>query len=76
MKYAIKRNNNIIAQVEPQGNVSTKIMGEELVNMTFELPTMVKFQIGDSVSLAMIIQFLLRKPFPSPLRLILFFSFL
>ena len=50
MKYAIKRNNNLIAQVEPQGNISTKIMSEELVNMTFELSTMVKFQIGDMVN--------------------------
>lgn len=62
MKYAIKRNNNIIAQVEPQGNVSTKIMGEELVNMTFELPTMVKFQIGDSVNVYGANYYLLQAP--------------
>ncbi|MCT4127948.1 phage tail protein [Elizabethkingia anophelis] len=62
MKYAIKRNNNIIAQIEPQGNVSTKIMGEELVNMTFELPTMVKFQIGDSVNIYGANYYLLQAP--------------
>ncbi|MEN5132651.1 phage tail protein [Elizabethkingia anophelis] len=62
MKYAIQRNNNIIAQVEPQGNVSTKIMGEELVNMTFELPTMVKFQIGDSVNVYGANYYLLQAP--------------
>ncbi|MDV3559776.1 hypothetical protein CMU68_10390 [Elizabethkingia anophelis] len=62
MKYTIKRNNNIIAQVEPQGNVSTKIMGEELVNMTFELPTMVKFQIGDSVNVYGANYYLLQAP--------------
>ncbi|MDV3945123.1 hypothetical protein CMT69_09310, partial [Elizabethkingia anophelis] len=62
MKYAIKRNNNIIAQVEPQGNVSTKIMGEELVNMTFELSTMVKFQIGDMVNVYGANYYLLQAP--------------
>ncbi|HAT3998554.1 TPA: hypothetical protein I9Y90_000036 [Elizabethkingia anophelis] len=62
MKYTIKRNNNIIAQVEPQGNISTKIMGEELVNMTFELPTMVKFQIGDSVNVYGANYYLLQAP--------------
>lgn len=62
MKYTIKRNNNIIAQVVPQGNISTKIMGEELVNMTFELPTMVKFQIGDSVNVYGANYYLLQAP--------------
>ncbi|WP_407499612.1 phage tail protein [Elizabethkingia anophelis] len=62
MKYTIKRNNNIIAQVVPQGNVSTKIMGEELVNMTFELSTMVKFQIGDMVNVYGANYYLLQAP--------------
>lgn len=62
MKYTIKRNNNIIAQVVPQGNVSTKIMGEELVNMTFELPKMVKFQIGDMVNVYGANYYLLQAP--------------
>ncbi|ATC39588.1 phage tail protein [Elizabethkingia anophelis] len=62
MKYTIKRNNNIIAQVVPQGNVSTKIMGEELVNMTFELQAMVKFQIGDSVNVYGANYYLLQAP--------------
>ncbi|MDV3793318.1 hypothetical protein CMU23_01385 [Elizabethkingia anophelis] len=62
MKYTIKRNNNTIAQVEPQGNISTKIMGEELVNMTFELSTMVKFQIGDSVNVYGANYYLLQAP--------------
>lgn len=62
MKYAIKRNNNLIAQVEPQGNISTKIMSEELVNMTFELQTMVKFQIGDMVNVYGVNYYLLQAP--------------
>lgn len=62
MKYAIKRNNNLIAQVEPQGNISTKIMSEELVNMTFELSTMVKFQIGDMVNVYGANYYLLQAP--------------
>ncbi|MDV4078132.1 hypothetical protein CMT44_04100 [Elizabethkingia anophelis] len=62
MKYIIKRNNNIIAQIVPQGNVSTKIMGEELVNMTFELSTMVKFQIGDMVNVYGANYYLLQAP--------------
>ncbi|MCL1652597.1 phage tail protein [Elizabethkingia miricola] len=62
MKYTIKRNNSTIAQVVPQGNISTKIMGEELVNMTFELSTMVKFQIGDSVNVYGVNYYLLQAP--------------
>ncbi|NAW52178.1 hypothetical protein GNY06_12600 [Elizabethkingia argentiflava] len=62
MKYTIKRYNKILAQVVPQGTVSTKIMGEELVNMTFELPQMLKFQVGDAVEVYGVSYQLLQAP--------------
>lgn len=50
MKYAIYRNNQLLAEVAPQGEVTEKLFGEETVTMSFTLGNYVKFQIGDSVS--------------------------
>lgn len=49
MKYIIKRKNQIIAQIRPEGQLQTSIMGEELVTMAFSLGRYIRFQTGDSV---------------------------
>lgn len=50
MKYRILRNNTVVAEVSPQGEVTEKLFGEEAVTMSFTLNRFVKFQIGDSVA--------------------------
>ena len=49
MIYEIKRNAVTIASIQPEGNITRKIMGEELVNMTFTLTQIIGFQINDTV---------------------------
>lgn len=49
MIYQIKRDSDIIASVRAEGKVSTKLMGEELVTMSFSLTEKLNFQIGDTV---------------------------
>ncbi|WP_312133391.1 phage tail protein [Empedobacter sp.] len=49
MYYNIKRHNVIIATVAPTGTYTAKIMGDELVNMSFTLADSVEFLIGDMV---------------------------
>ncbi|MFK8283486.1 phage tail protein [Capnocytophaga canis] len=49
MKYTIKRNNNTIATVRPEGQLQAGVMGEETVTMTFSLTSYVHFQTGDTV---------------------------
>lgn len=48
MVYTIKRGVTAIAVVKPTGQQSKKIMGENIASMTFDLATMVKFEIGDT----------------------------
>jgi hypothetical protein len=49
MIYKIKRAGNVIAEVEPEGKRSLKIMDVNTVEMSFSLPKAVKFAIGDYV---------------------------
>lgn len=49
MIYQIKRDSDIIASVRAEGKVSTKLMGEELISMSFTLTEKLSFQIGDTV---------------------------
>lgn len=49
MIYTIKRGSEEIASVRAEGKISTKIMGEELVTMSFSLTKKVTFQINDTV---------------------------
>lgn len=50
MIYQIKRGAEVIASVRAEGQISTKLMGEELVKMNFSLTNKINFQIGDTVS--------------------------
>lgn len=50
MKYKIFRNQNLVAEVAPQGEVTERLFGEETVTMDFSLSQFVKFHIGDSVA--------------------------
>lgn len=50
MIYDIKRFGVTIASVQPEGTVTRKIMGEELVNITFTLTSIVGFQINDTIT--------------------------
>jgi hypothetical protein len=49
MIYKIKRAGKVIAEVEPEGRRSLKIMDVNTVEMTFTLPHAVDFAIGDYV---------------------------
>jgi hypothetical protein len=49
MIYQIKRGSEIITSVRAEGKVSSKMMGEELVNMSFTLTSKITFQVGDTV---------------------------
>ncbi|MBE9391963.1 hypothetical protein [Elizabethkingia anophelis] len=49
MRYDIKRGNNIIANVRPTGKITSRIMGEELVNMSFSLVQKIEFALSDYV---------------------------
>ena len=49
MIYTIKRGSEEIVSVRAEGKISTKIMGEELVTMSFSLPEKITFQINDTV---------------------------
>lgn len=49
MIYQIKRDSDILASVRAEGKVSTKLMGEELISMSFTLTEKLSFQIGDTV---------------------------
>lgn len=50
MKYAIKRGNTVIVEVHAEGQVTERIMGEQLVDATFSLSTKVQFQLWDSIA--------------------------
>lgn len=49
MKYIIKRNNNTIATIRPEGQLQAGVMGEETVTMAFSLANYIHFQTGDTV---------------------------
>ena len=49
MIYNIKRNTAIIASVQAEGTITRKIMAEELVAMSFNLPEFIEFSINDTV---------------------------
>lgn len=49
MNYAILRAGTYLKGVKPTGKVSTKIMDEELLTMSFSLDHLFDFKIGDSV---------------------------
>lgn len=49
MIYAIKRAGTLLKSVKPEGKVSSKIMDEELLNMSFPLNHYFAFKIGDTV---------------------------
>lgn len=48
MKYTILRSGTFLKRVQPTGNVSTKIMDEELLTMNFSLDHYFNFKIGDT----------------------------
>jgi len=48
MNYAILRSGTFLKTVKPTGKVSTKIMDEELLTMSFSLDHFFEFKIGDS----------------------------
>lgn len=50
MKYAIKRGNKVIVEVHAEGQVTERIMGEQLVDVTFSLSARVQFQLWDSIA--------------------------
>lgn len=62
MKYQIKRGATILAEVRPEGNITTKIMGEELVSMSFTLSQNVVFKTNDSVVVYGNTYYLLNEP--------------
>lgn len=62
MKYIIKRNNNIIATIRPEGQLQAGVMGEETVTMTFSLTNYVHFQTGDTVEVYGNIYYLSAEP--------------
>ncbi|UIO95090.1 hypothetical protein LYZ41_12900 [Elizabethkingia miricola] len=49
MRYDIKRGNTVIANIRPTGKITSRIMGEELVNMSFALVRKIEFALGDYV---------------------------
>lgn len=49
MRYDIKRGNTVIANISPTGKITSRIMGEELVNMSFALVRKIEFALGDYV---------------------------
>ncbi|CAM3558435.1 hypothetical protein ELOC111193_10795 [Elizabethkingia occulta] len=49
MRYDIKRGNTVIANIRPTGKITSRIMGEELVNMSFALVRKIEFAMGDYV---------------------------
>ncbi len=51
MKYTIKRDNTLLAEVQPTGQVTERIMGEDLVDMQFSLPHKVEFYLNDTVEI-------------------------
>lgn len=62
MQYGIYRNTSLIATVQPQGTLSQKIMGEELVTMNFTLSQKISFKINDTVSVYGNTYYLLNEP--------------
>lgn len=62
MNYLIKRNNNPVASVHPEGQLQTSVMGEELVTMTFSLINYIHFQTGDTVEVYGNIYYLATEP--------------
>ncbi|MDO4782569.1 MAG: phage tail protein [Capnocytophaga felis] len=62
MKYQIKRNNNTIATIRPEGQLQAGVMGEEIVTMTFSLKNYIHFQTGDTVEVYGNIYYLSTEP--------------
>ncbi|WP_172917181.1 phage tail protein [Capnocytophaga canis] len=62
MNYQIKRNNNTIATICPEGQLQASVMGEEVVTMTFSLTNYVHFQTGDTVEVYGNIYYLSTEP--------------
>ncbi|CAM1341722.1 phage tail protein [Tenacibaculum aestuarii] len=62
MQYEIKRGAAVIATVRPEGSITTKIMGEELVSMTFTLANNVVFKTNDTVVVYGNTYYLLNEP--------------
>ncbi|MGV4519650.1 hypothetical protein ACQ1Q6_10590, partial [Ornithobacterium rhinotracheale] len=50
MKYKIYRNNDVIATVRANGNLTEKIFSEETLTMDFSLNRFILFKVGDRVS--------------------------
>jgi len=50
MNYVIKRGGTLLKSVKPTGKVSSKIMDEELLSMSFSLDHHFVFAIGDTVT--------------------------
>ncbi len=62
MEYEIKRGTVVIATVRPEGSITTKIMGEELVSMTFTLANNIVFKTNDTVVVYGNTYYLLNEP--------------
>ncbi|MFJ1323598.1 phage tail protein [Capnocytophaga canis] len=62
MNYQIKRNNNTIATIRPEGQLQAGVMGEETVTMTFSLANYIHFQTGDTVEVYGNIYYLSTEP--------------
>ncbi|WP_047789452.1 phage tail protein [Tenacibaculum mesophilum] len=62
MQYEIKRGATLIATVRPEGSITTKIMGEELVSMTFTLADNIVFKTNDTVVVYGNTYYLLNEP--------------
>lgn len=62
MRYTIKRNGYPVATAKAEGNLTTRLMGESVVNMTFTLPEYVEFLTGDTVEIPNEGVFILSEP--------------